>query len=294
MAEFDPVFVAELERIAPRDPAPKARWDELRPRRLSLPLAAVVAALVAVLALAIPWHRGPAALSPADAARIVQRATAALATHGRVLHLRLHISVASRAHPQAVAWSGDTEEWIDEAGAQNYRMRTTFPNLPSPLETGGVDRGTSPRYVYDAATRTLYYVPIYRMGPGTGFVDPITQARRDLSGSTGLTIHREGETYRIEDDHAPRGTTTLIVDAKTYRPIKEISTIGAGAPFALFSQKPRASLSALWQTTTEYRTYEYLDNAKLASIRAQLPHAAIGVAPDMPTSFRRLFEPWTG
>jgi hypothetical protein len=291
MAELDPVFVAELDRVAPLDPAPKARWDELRPRRLSLPLAAAVAALVAVLALAIPWHRGPAALSPADAARIVQRATAALTAQGRVLHLRLHVSVASRAHPRAVAWSGDTEEWIDEADGQNYRMRTTFPNLPSAIQRGGAFRGNSPTYVYDAAERTLFYVPF---GSGIGFVDPITQAKRDLSGGTGLTIHHEGETYRIENDHAPRGTTTLIVDAKTYRPIKEIYTIGAGAPFLLFSQKPRAPLSSLWQTTTEYRTYEYLDNAKLASIRAQLPHAAIGVAPDMPKSFRRLFEPWTG
>src|SRR3954453_1604056 len=102
MAELDPVLVAELERIAPADPAPELRWGQLRPRRMSLPIATVAAAAVAVAALAIPWHRGPAALSSADAARIVQRATAALAPHGRVLHLRVHVSVASRAHPRAV------------------------------------------------------------------------------------------------------------------------------------------------------------------------------------------------
>jgi hypothetical protein len=294
MVDLDPVLVAELDRIAPIDPVPEPRWDRLRPRRMSLPLTVVAAAVVAVAALAIPWHRGPAALTRADAARIVQRATAALAPHGRVLHLRVHVSVASRAHPKTVAWSGDTEEWSDEAGAQNYRLRTTFPNLPSPLEAGGADRGTSPTYVYDAATRTLYYAPLYRMGRGTGFVDPITRAKRDLSGGAGLTIHHVGDTYRVEDDHDPRSTTVLVLDAKTYRPIKEIVTIGAGAPFALFPQKPKAPLSALWQTTTEYRTYEYLPDATLASIRAQLPHATVGTTPDMPKSFRRQFQPWTG
>jgi hypothetical protein len=291
MAELDRVLVTELDRIAPVDPAPAAQWERLRPRRMALPVAVIAAALVGVAALAIPWHRGPAALSPADAARIVQRATAALATHGRVLHLRVHVSVASRAHPQAVAWSGDTEEWIDEAAGQNYRMRTTFPNLPSAVERGGAFRGGSPTYVYDAVERTLYYVPL---GSGIGFVDPITQAKRDLRGGRGLTVRHVGDTYRIEDDRDPHGTTVLVVDAATYRPLKEIATFGGGAPFALFSQKPRAPLSALWQTTTDYRTYEYLDDAKLASIRAQLPNARIGVSPDMPKSFRRRFEPWTG
>lgn len=291
MAELDPVLVAELDRIAPIDPRPVPQWERLPPRRMSLPVAVIAAALVGIAALAIPWHRGPAALSAADAARIVQRATAALAAHGRVLHLRVHVSVASRAHPQEVAWSGDTEEWIDEADGQNYRMRTTFPNLPSAVERGGAFRGDSPTYIYDAAKRMLYYVPF---GSGVGFVDPITQAKRDLLGGGGLTVRHVGDTYRIEDHRNPRRATVLVVDAATYRPIKEIATVGGGAPFALFSQKPHAPLSALWQTTTDYRTYEYLDDAKLASIRAQLPRARIGVSPDMPKGFRRQFEPWTG
>lgn len=294
MADLDHVLVAELERIAPAEPAPQPRWSELRPRRRSPRIAATAVAAVAaaIIALAVPWHRGPAALSPADAARIVQRATAALAPSGRVLHLRLHVTVASRAHPKNVAWSGDTDMWIDESGAQNYRLRTTFPNLPSPVQTGGAYRGTSPTYVYDAADRTLYYVPLY--GSGSGFVDPIAQAKHDLQRRAGVTVRRVGDTYRIEDDRNLRRTTVLIIDARTYRPIQEIATIGAGAPFALYSQKPHAPLSALWQTTTEYRTYEYVDDAALASIRAQLPHAKVGVSPDMPKAFRQQFEPWTG
>lgn len=292
MVELDPVLVRELERIAPLEPAPEPHWKRLRPRRMSLPaVAAVAAALVAVAALAIPWHRGPASLSAADAARVVQRAAAALAPRGRVLHLRLHVTVASRAHPKAVAWSGDTDLWVDESGAQNYRLRTTYPNLPSPLESGGAYVGGSPTYVYDAADRTLYYVPIY--GSGAGFVDPVTQTKRDLRRSGG-TVRRVGDTYRIEHDDSLHATTVLIVDAKTYRPIREISTVGGGAPFALFPQKPTAPLSALWQTVTEYRTYEYLSDRSLASIRAQLPHAAVGVAPDMPKSFKQRFAPWTG
>jgi hypothetical protein len=292
MAELDSFLVAELERIAPADPAPEVRWAQLRRRRMSWPIAAVAAAAVTLAALAIPWQRGPAAMSSAEAARIVQRATAALASHGRVLHLRVHVSVASRAHPRAVAWSGDTEEWIDEKGGQNYRIRTTFPNLPAAVQTGGAGRGTSPTYVYDAAEDTLYYVPRYSYG--SGFVDPVTQAKHDLQRHSGVTVSRAGATYRIEDDRDLRRTTVLIIDATTYRPIKEIATIGAGAPFALYAQEPHAPLSALWQTTTEYRTYEYLNEAKLASIRAQLPHAAIGVAPDMPKTFKRQFAPWTG
>ncbi|HEY3541484.1 MAG TPA: hypothetical protein VGK79_02995 [Gaiellaceae bacterium] len=288
MVDLDPVLVAELERIAPAEPVPQLRWEQLRPRRTSLRLIAAAAVVAAVVALAVPWHRGPAALSPAQAAQVLQRTATALASHGRVLHVRTHVTVASPYHPKAIAWSGDEEHWIDERGEQSYRLRTTFPNLPAPVETGGDFRGTSPTYVYDTANGTLYYVPLYGTGPGSAFVDPVALVRRDLR-SHRASVRRVGDTYRIEE-----GRNVLVVDALTYRPLREISTVGAGAPFALFSQKPNAPLSEEWQTIQEYRVYEYVADAKLASIRAQHPRAKVGIAPDMPPSFKRQYAPWTG
>jgi len=285
MVDLDPVLSAELERIAPAHPVPPSRWQQLRPRRTPLRVVAAAAVVVAVVALAVPWHRGPAALSPAQAAQVLQRTVAALASHGRVLHIRTHVTVASPYHPQAIAWAGDEEHWIDERGEQSYRVRTTFPNLPAPVERGGDFGGTAPTYVYDEAEDTLYYVPL---GSGSGFVDPVDFVKRELRGHR-ASVRRVGDTYRIEE-----GRNVLVVDAKTYRPLREISTIGAGAPFALFSQKPKAPLSEEWQTVSEYRVYEYVADPKLASIRAQHPDAKIGLAPDMPASFKRQYEPWTG
>ena len=226
---------------------------------------------------------------------MIQRTVAALsAAHGPVLHVRLHVTVASPDHPSEIAWSGDTDEWIDETGPQHYRMRTTFPNLPRPVETGGDYRGSSPTYVYDSADDTLYYVPLY--GSGFDFVDPVTQAKRSLRPAPAVTVRKIGDTYRIEDDRNIRRPSVLVVDATTYRPIRESWTVssGGGPPYALYSQRSHAPLSALWQTINEYVTYEYVDDHTLASIRAHFPHAKIGLAPEMPKAFKRQFQPWTG
>lgn len=289
MVDLDSVLIGELDRIAPADPAPRSRWRELEPRRPYLRIGVALAVGAAVLGLAVPWHRGPAALSPADAARVVRRAAAALAPRGGVLHIRVHVTVASPYHPSAVAWAGDEDRWIEERGAQSFRIRTTFPNLPAPLELGGSHAGSAID-VYDPARAALYS----RRGAVGPFVDPVAQAKDDLRGGAGLNVRRAGATYRIEDDRDPRRTTVLVVDAKTYRPIRESATTGGGAPFALFSQKPTAPLSEEWQTTTDYTVYEYVAGRGLASIRAQHPHAKLVSAAEMPASFRARFQPWTG
>jgi hypothetical protein len=297
MVDLDSALVDQLDRIAPADPVPRSRWGELRPHRMRLSaraagVAVAVAALAAVVALAVPWHRGPAALSAAEAARVVRRTAAALAPHGGVLHIRLHVTVASPYHPRAVAWSGDEDRWIDERNPQSYRLRTTFPNLPSPIESGGDYLGQSPTYVYDAANDKLYHLQRYSYA---AFVDPIAQVKRDLRrAGGGITVKRVGGTYRLEDDRNLRRPTVLIVDATTYRPIREIATIGGGATFALFPQKPTAPLSEEWQIVSEYRVYEYLSDGKLASIRAKHPNAKIAPGRDMPRAFKRRFQPWTG
>lgn len=293
MVDLDSLLVAELERIAPARPSPAPRWAELKPRRRGgTAAAAAAAALAGVVALAIPWQHGPAALSPADAARVVRRTAAALAPRAGVLHIRLHVTVASPYHPRAVAWSGDEDHWVDERGAQSFRVRTTFPNLRSAVEVGGDYRGVSPTYVYDPTSNTLYSRPATAFPHA--FTDPIEQVRRDLAGGTGVTVTHVGATYRIEDDRDLRRQTVLIVDAKTFRPIREIATIAAGAPFAPFGQKPNAPLSEEWQTVSDYRVFEYVSDDGLASIRTQHPHAKIRSARRMPPLFRRRYRPWTG
>lgn len=293
MVDLDPRLVRELERIAPAEPAPEPRWRELRPRHNRVRVAAVAIVVAAAIGLAVPWQRGPASLSAAEAARVVQRAAAALAptggASGGVLHVRMHVTVASPYHPKAVAWSGDEERWTDERGARTFRFRTTFPNLTAPIELGG-SRRSGAISVYDPSTATLYS----RHRPIGPFADPVEQAKRELRGGTGLTVRRAGDTYRIEDDRDIRSPTVLVVDAKTFRPIRQISTIAGAAPFALYSQKPRAPLSEEWQAVTEYRVYEYLSDGDLASIRAQHPRAKIAAARAMPRSFRERFQPWTG
>jgi hypothetical protein len=290
MVDLEPALIRELDRIAPAEPEPEPRWRELRPRHNRARIIAVALAVViaAAIGLTSPWQRGPASLSSAEAARVVQRAAAALAPRGGVLHVRIHVTVASPYHPHAAAWSGDEERWTNERGAQSFRLRTTFPNLPAPLELGG-SRRDGAIAVYDPSTATLYS----RRGAVGPFVDPVEQAKRELRGGSGLTVRRAGNTYRIEDDRDIRSPTVLVVDAKTYRPIREISTIGSSAPFALYSQKPRAPLSEEWQTVAEYRVYEYVSDGNLASIHAQHPHAKVEATRAMPRSFRSRFQPWT-
>jgi hypothetical protein len=264
----------ELEQAVARD-------LRRRPRRYAVRAAVVVALLAAVAT-------GVLVAVPGDGRSAVQRATDALAVRGGTV---LHVDMTGhQVNPDGSVATWRDESWQQQSPPFARRQVETSSDAPR-AETalvGGLQQ------LYDAATNTIYttppQLPPVVVEPGARALtleerkrleeeraqkhraaqpaeEPFREEILGLLRSGGA--HEDGnatvagrEALRIV---SADGSTTYLVDADTYDPIRLV-TVNGGAT-----------------TTLDFRVYEQLPaeaNAGLVSLQAEHPYARVDASPD--------------
>lgn len=246
----------------------------LRGRRAVVAAVGVTTAAAAVgLLLATPWQHGPGALTPAQAANVLRRVTAATAPKpGWVFH--------ERTVTLAPGMPERTEDiWRQDARPYRFRVVSRAAGDTPSVEVGGT-REPARVFVYDGATRRLYLNPPQIPLRRGAYQDQAVALRQQLAGKP---VTPQGGHWKVEartkiDGRSvykltlvmppPMGYVglTYYADAKTYVPVRIESVAGP---------------SGTETQVTHVEVYEYLPptvaGLKLADIRVQ--HAETPVLP---------------
>ncbi len=275
---------AAISDAIAREHARAARAPVRRQRSIyaTAALIGVALATAAAVVLVAPWTHGPAAISSADAALILQRTTAAVTPHaGWILHEQTDWS--KLVPGTNIKRHGTTELWVENKPPYNFRYLSDLPDLSTPLETGG-SASTGRGYAYDPKTNTLYRQSVRGtvVAPGpqgaAGLRQVIAQetaaGKAKVTGRTRIDGHNVFE-ITIALSQPP---IRLYVDTTTYAPVRIVWP----------GLRP---IDGYWFSNAQSTVvYKYLPptpaNIRLANIENTHPAAAVAPSSKMPEAFR--------
>lgn len=295
-------LTARFAALAP-DPLPGS-WEDVRHRagvtrkswrRLVVAFAVVAVAGMAVTALFVssPWKGSPGFLEPAQAARFLERAEAALTPpEGTILHYKLELSRTSTRFGCTV--TGPYEMWVDLAPPHRWRAITTQLTPPDPAVVESADPrmlactdwGTHEVGAPSNMLGTLLFVPpsTLRVAPVQEkhlFVDSVQMIREEIRRARADgRAHNEGVTeidgravvrYRLDCVRTPCPSPSYVyINPETYLPVK-VEEFG-NTRIVLDEKRV-----LIFNSVERWLTIEYLprtpENLALTDIRAQHPDA---------------------